>query len=281
VSVQAVAWTDAMGRTVEVAAMPQRIVSLVPSVTEILYELGADDRLVGVTRFCTYPPRAASKTQVGDYADPNLEAVASLDPDLVVLAADTANPALLSRIEALGIAVYIVYPKGVRETIATIRNLGRVVGVAEAGEQAARRLHEAIERVRVSASGRESPSVVFCVMTQPLVVAGPGTLIDDLIRVAGGRNLVPPGPNRYPTWGSESLLAADPDIIVISSHPGKVDPVKLFADWPEIKAVRNNQIVSIEPDWVSRPGPRLGLGAAALAEAFGRVGSKPEVMGER
>ena len=274
-SARAVAWPDALGRSVEVAAQPQRIVSLVPSVTEILYALGVEDRLVGVTRFCTYPPEAAGKAQVGDYGDPNLEAVAALDPDLVILAADAANPALLSRIEGLGVAAYVVYPKGIRETIATIRQLGQLVGAPQAGEKAALQLDNALERIRSAVRGRARPRVVFCIMTQPLVVAGPGTLIDDLIRLAGGRNMVPAGPNRYPTWGKESLLLADPDIMIVSSHPGKLEPAALFADLPELRAVRNHQVVSIEPDWVSRPGPRLAQGAAALAEAFGRVEVNP------
>jgi iron complex transport system substrate-binding protein len=275
ISARAVAWTDAMGRSVEVAAQPQRVVSLVPSVTEILYALGVEDRLVGVTRFCTYPPQAAAKAQVGDYGNPNLEAVAALDPDLVILAADAANPAMLSRIEGLGVAAYIVYPKGIRETIATIRQLGLVLGVPQAGVKAALQLDRAIARIRSEVRGRVRPRVVFCVMTQPLVVAGPGTLIDDLIGLAGGRNMVPDGPNRYPTWGKESLLLVDPDVIIVSSHPGRLEPAALFADWPELWAVRKHQVVSIEPDWVSRPGPRLAQGAAALAEAFGRVEVNP------
>lgn len=270
-----------MGRPVEVSAQPQRIVSLVPSVTEILYELGVAERLVGVTRYCTYPPQATTKAQVGDYGDPNLEAIAALEPDLVILAADAANPALLARIEALAIPVYIIYPKGVQEAIAAIRQIGQVVGAAEAGEAAAQRLQEAIEGVRGAAAGPVRPRVVFCVMPQPLVVAGPGTLIDDLIQLAGGINVVPAGPSRYPTWGKESLLAADPDVIVVSSHPGKGDPALLFKGWPELRAVKNRHVVTVEPDWVSRPGPRLALGAEALAELFRNVKPTADPAGQR
>ncbi len=199
----------------------------------------------------------------------------------MILAADAATPALLARIEALGIAVYVVYPKGVSETISSIRAIGQVVGAAAEGERTASRLQQAIEQVRTAVAGRPLPRVVFCVMTQPLMVAGPGTLIDDLIRIAGGRNLVPAGPSRYPTWGGESLLAADPDVIVVSSHPDTGDPAALFARWPELKAVRNHQIVTVEPDWVSRPGPRLALGAAALAELFARVNLHPEAADQQ
>lgn len=264
----AAVWTDAMDRQVELPATPQRIVSLVPSVTEILFALGAGDRLVGATRYGTYPPAARALPRVGDYGDPNLEVVALLNPDLVLLAADAASPALLARIEALGIAAYVVYPKDIAETLATIRRLGRILARPEAGARVAAELESKLAAVRRTAAGRPRPSVLFCVMTEPLVVAGPGTLIDDLIRVAGGRNVVPAGAMRYPTWNLESLLAADPDLIVASVHPGQAEPAELAAAWPELTAARHRRIVTIEPDWVSRPGPRLALGAEALQKIF-------------
>lgn len=264
----AAVWTDAMDRQVVLPETPRRIVSLVPSVTEILFALGAGDRLVGVTRYCTYPPAARELPRVGDYGEPNLEAVAMLAPDLVLLAADAANPALLSRIEALGIAAYVVYPKGIDETLATIRRLGQIVGRPEAGQQAAAGLQSRLAAVRAAAAGRPRPRVLFCVMTEPLVVAGPGTLIDDLIQIAGGHNVVPAGTARYPTWSLESLLVADPDVMVVSVHPGQQGPAELAAAWPELAAARKDLIVTIEPDWVSRPGPRLALGAEALQRIF-------------
>ena len=108
-------------------------------------------------------------------------------------------------------------------------------------------------------------------MVQPLTVAGPETLVGDLIDAAGGRNVVPAGVSRYPTWGSEALLLADPDLIVVSSHPGTPNPANRFTAWPELKAVKGKQIVSVTSDWVHRPGPRLSLGLKALAKAIQSV----------
>jgi iron complex transport system substrate-binding protein len=110
--------------------------------------------------------------------------------------------------------------------------------------------------------------VLFAVMPSPLTVAGPDTLVGDLLVAAGARNVVPPGANRYPTWGIESLLPVDPDFIVLSPHTGLPDPGDVLADWPELTAVREGRIISVDPDWVHRPGPRLKLGLRALAEAF-------------
>ncbi len=268
VAAPAATWTDAVGRRVVLPDEPQRIVSLVPAVTEILFALGLDERIVGVTRFCDWPAAARRKPKVGGYANPSLEAVLQRRPDLVFVSADAVGPALLARMERLGLTVYVVYPRGLDETLAMMRAVGRVTGRPAAGEQLAGELAAALARVRRVVAGRSRPRVLFCVMSRPLTVAGPDTLVGDLIAAAGGINVVPAGPSRYPTWGREALLLADPEVIVVSPHPGTPDPTGLFAAWPELTAVKTGRIVSVDPDWVHRPGPRLARGLVALAAAF-------------
>ena len=264
----AAVWTDALGRRVEVRDRPGRIVSLVPSVTEVLYALGVQDRVAGVTRFCTFPAEAQSKPKVGGYADPSLEAIVALAPDLVFGSADATPPLLIDRLEGLGIPVYVVYPRSLASTVAMLRRVGRVVGAARAGERLAAGLERTVAEVRDRVRDLPRPRVLLCVMVEPLVVAGPGTLAHDLIATAGGRNVVPAGPSRYPTWGPESLLAADPDVVVVSPHPGQPSPGRLFDRWPELKAVAAGRVVEIPADWIHRPGPRLARGLRALARAI-------------
>ncbi len=261
-------WTDALGRRVEVPDRPRRIVSLVPSVTEVLFALGAQDRVAGVTRFCTYPLEARSKPKVGGYADPSLEAIVALGPDLVFASADATKPSLIERLDALSVPVFVVYPRSLDGTVEMLRQVGRVAGVAGAGDRAAAALADTASRVRARVAGRPRPGVLLCIMVRPLVVAGPGTLGDDLIAVAGGRNAVPEGAGRYPTWGPESLLGADPEVIVVSPHPGDPAPRRLFFQWPELRAVAAGRVVEIPSDWIHRPGPRLARGLEALARAL-------------
>lgn len=268
--VAAARYIDALGRQVTVAAAPRRIVSLVPSVTETLFALGLGERVVGVTRFATYPPEALRKPKVGGYADPSLEAVVALRPDLVLAAADATSAAFVKRLAGLGIPVYVVYPRTLQETVRTIRRIGAVAGVPAVGDRLARKLRRAVRRLKTARPTRPPPRVLLCVMLHPLVVAGPDTLAGDLIRTAGGRNVVPPGPARYPTWGPEAVLAADPDVIVVSPHPGEKNPVGFFSRWPMLRAVRSGHVVAIDPDWLDRPGPRLERGLNALAAALCR-----------
>ncbi len=261
-------WTDAMGRVVRVPSAPARIVSLVPSVTETLFAIGLSERIAGVTRFCNYPPEALTKPQVGGYSDPSVEAIAALDPDVVFAAAANTSPALLRRLESMGIPCYVVYPRSLDRAIATVEEVGRVAGAPEAAERLAGEIRRAVERVRAAVAGIRPIDALVCVMVDPLVVAGPETLADDLLDVAGGRNVVPAGPSRYPTWGIEAVLARDPEVIIVSVHPGAEAPAERFRSWPELRAVATDRVVVVEADWIHRPGPRLPLGLAAVARAL-------------
>lgn len=264
----AAVWADALGRRVVAPAVPRRIVSLVPSVTEILFALGLEDRVAGVTDFCDFPAEARRKPKVGGYAEPSLETLVALKPDLILASADSTKPQLVGRLERLGVPVYVVYPQTYREVVETVRAVGRVTGEAAAGERLARRLEETARRTREAVAGRRPVRALLCVMVRPLVVVGPGTFGDDLLRLAGGVNVVPAGPSHYPTWGPEALLAADPEVIVATPHPGDPDPRAAFARWPELAAVRARRVSVVEPDLLQRPGPRLADGLRALALAL-------------
>jgi iron complex transport system substrate-binding protein len=168
----------------------------------------------------------------------------------------------------MGIPVYVVYPRNVAETLETIRRIGRVTGVPDAGKRLAGSIEARIAVVQKRISTARRPVTLECVMLQPLTVAGPETFVDDLIRLAGGRNAVPPGPSRYPTWNSEALLSADPEMIVVSAYPGQPDPSRFFDRWPQLRAVREKQIIQIEADWIHRPGPRMILAIETLARAL-------------
>jgi iron complex transport system substrate-binding protein len=243
-------------------------VSLVPSVTEILFALGLGGRVVGVTDWCTNPPEAASKPKIGKYAEPSLEAVVAQAPDLVVASADSTKPAFVARLEAAGLPVYVVYPKSLAETARTMRDLGRVTGASREGEKLAADLEDAVRRAAgpPSSAGRR-PRVLLCVSLRPLMVAGPKTLAGDLIRAVGAENVVPAGAANYPTWGMEAVLEKDPDVIVVSPLPGDPDPAQVFGPGRELRAVSGGRVVAVEADWLQRPGPRLSLGLGALSRA--------------
>ena len=261
-------FTDAVNRQVSLPHPPQRIVSLVPSVTEILFKLGLEERIVAATDFCTYPAAARQLPKVGGYADPSLESILLHQPDLVIAAADMNRPALIRRLELMKIPVFVVYPQTVEETLKTIQDIGDITGAKKPGQQLADSIKLRIERIQQQVSALKPKTTLECVMLQPLTVAGPDTFIADIIDIVGGENVVPKGPSRYPTWNTEALLTVDPEFIIVSTYSGQPTPKHFFDHWPQLQAVRNQRIIQIEADWIHRPGPRMILGIEALAKAL-------------
>jgi len=261
-------FTDAVNRQVSIPNSPQRIVSLVPSVTEILFKLGLEQRIVAVTDFCTYPEAALKLPKVGGYADPSLESILIHKPDLVIAAADMNRPALVRRLELMEIPVYVVHPQTVEATLATIEKIGAITGSKKPGKLLVASIKKRIQKVQRQIADLKPPTTLGCVMLQPLTVAGPDTFIADIIDIVGGHNVVPKGPSRYPTWNTEALLAVDPEFIIVSTYPGQPTPKHFFDHWPQLQAVRHQQIIEINADWIHRPGPRMILGIEALAKAL-------------
>jgi len=261
-------FTDAVNRQVSLPHPPKRIVSLVPSVTEILFKLGLEKHIVAVTDFCTYPEAALKLPKVGNYADPSLESILLHKPDLIIAAADMNRPALVRRLELLKIPVYVIYPQTVAETLKTIQNLGNITGAEKQSKELVNFIKMKIQRIQQKISNSKRPTTLECVLLQPLTVAGQDTFVADIIAIAGGQNVVPKGPSRYPTWNTEALLTIDPETIIVSTYPGQPDPNHYFDAWPQLQAVRNQRIINIDADWIHRPGPRMILGIEALAKAL-------------
>ncbi len=256
---------DAVGRLVEVPQTPRRIVSLVPSVTEILYAVGAEKTLAGITEFSDYPPRAARLPSVGRYDRPSLEAIVALKPDLVFATADCHSREFVGALEKLGLAVYVVYARSISATLNDIRILAELACRAREGQALADSMEREFAAVRTRSAGCQRPKVVLCIMLRPLMVCTPRTLGGELLAAAGADNLVPDGGASYPVWSREALLAADPDIIIAVSHAQDEDPAAFFRVHAPALAGR---VRVIPADWLCRPGPRLLLGLRALEQAL-------------
>lgn len=261
-------FVDAMGRTVEIAQPPERIISLVPAVTEILFKLNLQDRLVAATDYCDYPEAAKQLPKVGKYSRPSLESILLYKPDLVIASASMNRRSLVKRLESLNIPVFITFPHNLDDTLDMITTIGTINGKQDRAETVVGTIQTQVNQIEKQLQQTKRTKVLTFIMLQPLTVAGPETFIDDIVIRTGGQNIVPPGPSRYPTWNSEALLTLDPEVIVVSSHPGQPDPQLFFQQWPQLQAVRNNRIVQINADWLHRPGPRMVLGVKAMAKAL-------------
>lgn len=260
--------TDDAGRTVTLAAAPHRIASVAPSNTEILFAVGAGDRVVAVDRFSDFPPEAKTRESLGSYVNPDLEKLVASAPDLVI-ATNVHTKALVPQLEQRGIAVVVLEPKDLDGVLERITLVGRVTGNAEQAERVVRDLRERVEAVAAKVRGAKPPSVFFEIDPK-LYTAGPGTFIDDLIGRAGGANVAADATTKYPQLSSETVVLKDPQVIVLADDSAGVKPdaVRARPGWQEIAAVRTGRIVTIHPDLTNRPGPRLVDGLELLAKAL-------------
>lgn len=264
---------DGAGRTVQVPERPARIVSLAPSVTEILFALGAADRVVGVTDFCEHPAEAASKPRIGGLINPDLERILGLKPDLAI--ASTTGNYLddTERLTALGVPVYAIETPDVAGILAAFEKVGDLLGEPERSHSVVAGLRDRIERVRSRAghahSGGPRPVVLFVIEPDPLIAPGRETFIGEALAIAGGVAASPAAEGSTARWAQydlEQVIAMRPDVILTTKvHAAWAERLPTMKEWAAVPAVANGRI-HIVSDAIQNPGPRLIDGIEEVAE---------------
>lgn len=273
---------DQTGRTLTLPALPRRIVSLVPSVTEVLYAIGAQDALAGVTDFCDYPPEARRKPHVGDMLSPNLETLVTLKPDLVVATRSGNREETFDQLKRLGIPVYLVDPITVGDVLQLVSALGDLTGHREGAAAVDKDLERRIAAVRDRVAGRSQPRVLYVLWPEPLIVPGKGALVSELIALAGGASVTADQGQGYPRMSLEAAVGRAPEIIVLARHGSRVGPAAR-EQWQRLEslpAIKNGRLYMADGDLMHRYGPRVVVGLESLArmihpEVFGRPGATP------
>lgn len=263
--------TDDLGRAVRVEGEPARIVSLAPSLTEMLFALGAGARVVGVTSYCDYPAGARRKTSVGDLLAPDIERIVSLRPDLVLISVEGNSQRTFAALEQLGVRIFVSNPRDVAGVFKSLRDIGTLIGQESRASALVDSLRRAEARLRGGRPIRK-PAVLMLLSLQPLMAAGGSTFINEVIMLAGGRNAAAALRGNYPTLNREILLRLDPDLILYPDDMG-LDETQLdagFPEWKRLGAMRQGAMYRIDADRFLRPGPRVFEAAAALQELIVR-----------
>lgn len=261
----AVVIEDRLQRKVEFARPPQRIVSLSPATTELLFALGLGESLVGVTEHCNYPPAAQQITRVGAGTLEGIsrEMIVSVEPDLILCKSDNHQP-LVETFEKLNIPIMAIGPESLEELFQEAQWLGKICDREEAAAALVQSMQSRLALIRKAVTARTSDQkpmrVFYEVWDEPLMAAGPGSFIDELLRLAGLENVVSDTSRRYPRVSAEVIVQRNPEVILApTTHFEKVD-ISTFAKrpgWAEVAAVRDEKIFLIDGDRVSRCGPRL------------------------
>ncbi len=254
--------TDQMGREVTIKGVPERIISLSPSNTEVSFGLGLDERIIGVTEYCNYPPEAQEKGIVGGFASPSIEKIVELEPDLVL--ASTIHDEEVPRLEEMGIAVLVVESSRVEELFESMTLVAKVTGVEEAGAALINSMQERIDAVQDKVADIEPENrvqVFYEVYSDPLMSAGKGAFINEIISLAGGENIFADVEDNYPQISAEEVADRQPDIILFPDYHGTsatvLDEMSGRPGWESVPAVENENIHAISDDIFARPGPRI------------------------
>jgi len=259
--------SDFQNRSVTVPSRPERLVSIGPSITAFLFALGAGPRVVGVDDFSDEPAEAATREHVGGIKV-NFEKVVALKPDLVFSV--KFSDGTIEKLQAASLNVLVVDPQSVADVAKTATLLGKAVGAD--GEALARSIQQRVDAVRAkTANVANRPRVYHEIdASDPakIFTVGPGSYINDLIEIAGGANIAARAASAYPQLSAEEILKTDPEIIVLAADAYSPKPGDVAArqGWSIIAAVKNNRILTIDPNLINRPGPRVGEAAEAYAK---------------
>jgi iron complex transport system substrate-binding protein len=259
---------DDAGRQVEIAAEPQRIVSLLPSLTETLFALGLGERVVGVTNFCNYPAEVEGKERVGGLRDLNAEKILALEPDVVLSGQMRGAQEVLQTLETAGVTVVVFDPATMDDIGRVIRSVAKLAGVAEKGEEVAGEIAagRTAMAAQVGAIAGEKPRVFVLLDTETIWTVGDGEFMSEMIAEAGGVNAAAGQGVGWLQLSEEKLFELDPDII-IATFPMR-EQILARPAWQALRAVRDGRVYDVDGNVVSRPGPRVVLGLQELNQVF-------------
>jgi iron complex transport system substrate-binding protein len=259
---------DGAGRTIRIPVSPARIISLAPSLTETVYALGLQDRLVGDTDYCDYPPDAQKKQKVGGAINPSLEQIAALHPDLVLVTKDFNRLETVRALETLGIPSYAIDPHTVADILSSTEKLADVLGAPDAGKALESELRQRLSALQTRLAGIPPRRVLFIVWTEPLISIGKQTFIADALREAGAVSIVDSQQN-WPQISMEEVVHLQPDYLVFAAAhfaggEHDFDVLATQPGWDILQAVQNRRYAVIS-DAVNRPAPRIVSAIEELA----------------
>ena len=268
---QPISLTDAIGQTITLSKPATRIVSLAPSITEILYALDLDDEIVGVTLSCDYPPQAVLKPKVGGLVYPSVERIISMEPDLI-LAVKGMHPAnFIHELRRLHLLVYVMDPSSVSAILNDIQVAGELTGRRKEAVGLAGDMEKKIKEIRKISERRVRPKVLYILWHDPLMTVSKGSFIGELVEIAGGTNVASSDREVNFRMSMEEVLSQNPDVVIFSSEIGESQvraERERWKRWSQIEAVREGRLYELNSSLIFRPGPRIVEGLSALMDVL-------------
>ncbi|MFN4151160.1 MAG: ABC transporter substrate-binding protein [Candidatus Sericytochromatia bacterium] len=246
---------DFFGRAINIPAKPQRIISLTPATTEILFSLDLKNKIIGVTSDCNYPEEATKKEKIGKFGFINLEKVISLKPDLIIATKDMNNQ--LNVLKKYNVPIIAIQTKNLNSVISNIKLLADITGNKKEGKDLSDKLNKKLDKIKnISLKSKKHPKVFYCIWHNPIMTTGKNSFISDMIRTTGAINISDEINLSFSAYNVENLLVKNPDYIVIPESTYKSINFSTIP-WNRLKAVKNNQVIKVNDDMYLRPSPRI------------------------
>jgi len=259
--------TDSLNREINIGNPPQRIISLAPAVTEILFALGLDQQIVGVSNYCDYPEQTKNKEKMGGYDSPNVEAIASKKPDMVFISTGVQE-GIVQQLEKFGITIVALDADTLEQVMKNIELAGLLTGKEKEAQQITADMKNKAAEISAKVEGLAKPKVFFEVWDDPLMSAGSQSFIHNMLETAGGINIAAVKSERYYTYSVEQLLKENPEVYIINNHSHTPEDIKNRTGYQALSAVQKDRVYAIDDNLISRPGPRVILGLEQIARAI-------------
>jgi iron complex transport system substrate-binding protein len=242
-----------------------RIISLAPNITETLYHLGAQDRLIGNTTQCNWPEEAKHKPKIGDLLNPNYEVILAAKPDLIIASTAGNDQNAVLKLIKLGLPVYVAAPRNVAKIFLTIEELGKITDCADRGAQLVAQMKKRLDAVKEKLAGLPPVRAFFITWFDPLLTPGKTTFENDVLQLAGVVSITSDIPQFYPRYSLEQLLVKDPDVILTVPHSGDPIPdLNKTAGWKDLRAVKGKRVYFLG-EYLQHPSPLFVDGIEELA----------------
>ena len=261
-----IVYTDGIGRQVSIVKHPQRIISLAPDVTETLFMLGAQDRLIGVTTQCDWPAEVKQKPKIGDLLHPNYEVILAAKPDLVIASTAGNDQAAVMKLSGLGLPVYVSAPRTVEQIFHSVEELGRITDCTDQGNKLVTQMKDRLKKVKDRIAGLPPVRIFFITWFDPLLAPGKNTFESDEVGLAGCISITADIAEFYPRYSLEQLIVKDPDAIITVEHEGDPLPdLRKVAGWKDLRAIKKGKVY-ILGEYLQHPSPLFIDGVEELAQ---------------
>lgn len=262
---------DDEGRELMLAQEAQRIVSIAPHITELLFNIGAGTRVVGTVNRSDYPSPARAVPRVGDNGRLDMERIVSLKPDVVVAWGGGNPPKDLERLRQLGLSVFVISPHRLDDVARHLELMGDITGMKAQAQRAAADYRRQLATLRTGYAGRTPVTVFYQVWQTPLMTIGGEQIISEAIALCGGQNIFAELPTLAPTVSIEAVLAKDPEMIITASEQPAAQVLANWRSWPQLRAVRHRQLATISGDYMARATPIILRGVQRLCDLIDKA----------